>query len=306
MTVGTARREQEIPIVTVNTNDDRQHFPMPGVPSKHFTNLGAGKKWDGWRTKILMYQDWLEAKVHREPDKIVILLDSGDVLFGGCTDDELRSMYDATVSVSGGAPVVMGAELYLWPFTLVLLEKYATRSLQTRREAVQQVLGLDDNSYGRYANVTLCSEFPRSSRCSTPNAYQFLNAGFIMGPVKAIHKVLAGMLDTRDTWSGMSPAWWKAKHNVTDGWDDQGAAAEWMLSHADDVTLDYTGALSIQLSKMKDPLRNKVLFLKDGVVRNRVTGRVQCFVHGNGLSEEDLPQLLKQLGGSEQVDAGII
>jgi len=287
--IGSSLREHEIPIVTIDTHDPRTRFPVPGVGGRYYTNIGVGKTYSGSKTKTMLYKEWLQAKLQHEPDEIVILLDSGDVLFGGCSEEELYSAYKAIVSASGGAPVVMGAGLDLWPYTLNMPQRYSQATTVQRRRAVQQLLGLSDNSYGQHANLTLCSEYWYP--CSWPPVYQYLNAGFTMGPVKAIYKVFAEMLNEPDAVTGG----WLTYISDGDGgfFHDQTAAAEWMLTHVDDITLDYTGALSIQMAKMNNPVSNKMLFMKDGMVHNNVTGLIQCFVHGNGPSEVFLPQLRK-------------
>lgn len=288
---GTPLTEQEIPLVTVNTFDDRRHFPVPGVPGRHFINLGAGKSWGGYTTKINLIQEWLEdVMLPRDPDGIAVLVDSGDVLNGGCTEDELRSRYKSISSASGGASVVFGAELGIWPASLKEPGRY--KNFDSRRKAVQQLLLLSDESYGQYANVTLCQERMHISPCSLPPAYQFLNAGFIMGPAKTLHKVYTGMLQLSVSRIGA-----ELNMSIPDGgWDDQAAAAEYMFSHENDVTLDYTGSLSIELPMFHDPMKYGLLFTKNGKWHNNVTGLVQCFVHGNGPNEEFFPQMLAQLG----------
>lgn len=290
--------QQEIPIIMINTFDHRRHFAVPGVRGMHFTNIGAGKTWGGFKTKVKLVQEWLQPRLVDDPDGLVVVLDS-DVLYGGCSEKELLSRYKAITSASGGASVVMGAELGQWPQSLNEPGRYA--SFQSRRKAVQQAFSLSDDSYGQYANLTLCQERMHLSPCSGPPVYQFLNAGFIMGPAKGIHKMYAGMLELPDSKTGTG-----LKMNFADGgWDDQAAAAEYMFSHADDITLDYTGTLSFELAMFNDPMKEGLLFAKDGKWHNNATGLVQCFVHNNvpdgSYSQRFFPQMLAQFSDVEYI-----
>uniref|UniRef100_A0A7S4PXN8 Uncharacterized protein n=1 Tax=Alexandrium monilatum TaxID=311494 RepID=A0A7S4PXN8_9DINO len=89
--------------------------------------------------------------------------------------------------------------------------------------------------------------------------YRHLNSGWAMGPVGAL----------RDVYSG------------AESYSDQLHATRYMLEHPERVTLDYAAQLVLNMAELK---LSEVLDVDAGVVRNRVTGLVQCFLHGNGPS----------------------
>ena len=69
-----------------------------------------------------------------------------------------------------------------------------------------------------------------------------------MGPVVAVHRTLAAVLaagfnflDSNQSQPG------GAVLNLAKGWHDQGVAAEYLALHTNDVTLDYSGSLVLNM-----------------------------------------------------------
>lgn len=247
-----------VPVVTVETSCKAEEFPVPGAPGRMFTNLGRGERFPDHMTKARLFQRWLQSR--KDPEEIVIFTDARDILFGGCSEAELLERYRAVVAASGGAPVVAGAELGLWPSPSTWpvqlvgrLSRYA--ELAARRHAVQDVLVPGNRSYGDYA---LCAA--ESGPCSTPPEYQYLNSGFYMGPVAAMREVVECM----------------CKESVE---FDQVALMACMLERPEQVTLDYSGSIVLQLHQLKPFSTLKVGW---GRLRNVVTQADQCFVHAQG------------------------
>merc|ERR1719321_2183648 len=54
--------------------------------------------------------EFAQEVAERRPDQLVVFVDSGDVVYGGCDEEELIAAYKATVAASEGASVVFGAE----------------------------------------------------------------------------------------------------------------------------------------------------------------------------------------------------
>jgi hypothetical protein len=104
-----------------------------------------------------------------------------------------------------------------------------------------------------------CTNFEKSKA----NTYQFLNAGFIMGPAQKMFAVLDCMKN------------WKAPVKT---YDDQGSLTACMLLHPEDVTLDYSGLLTLTMGG----LDWSILENGDGGIHNRAFKRIQCFIHFNG------------------------
>mmetsp|Transcript_68346 Transcript_68346/g.189127 ORF Transcript_68346/g.189127 Transcript_68346/m.189127 type:complete len:100 (-) Transcript_68346:82-381(-) len=75
---------------------------------------------------------------------------------------------------------------------------------------------------------------------------------------------------------------------------DQLRATRYMLNNTEEVTLDYGAHLVLNLAEVK---QHSVVEVRDGVLRNKVTGLVQCFIHGNGSGKRMWRDLLLLLHG---------
>jgi len=276
----------EIQVITVETRTTDSSYPVPGVPGAKFTNLGAGQEWHGLFTKPKLFKQWLDN--HPDPNKVIVFADSADVLFGGCSQEQLMDNYRATVAKSGGVPVVMGAELGLDPppsgaYTDI------HKQFGDRRKKVQEIMALEDASYGDAAVCEIkrsdpkrCyvpsqqkvkeGHWPCAGPCSWPPALTFLNSGFIMGPVWAMREVAAGMIEHEEL---------PVDAPFRDNWHDQGAATLYMAANPNKLTLDYTGSIVLNMHQMK---LNESLEIMGGLFINKVTGVPQCFIHANGPS----------------------
>merc|ERR1719401_306840 len=105
--------KEEIEIITVETRSELVKMPVPGVPGKFFLNLGVNQTWNGLFTKPHLFLAWLSAQ--RDTEKLVIFADGADVMYGGCSDEDLLTAYRQTVAASGNVRVLMGAEMGLDP-----------------------------------------------------------------------------------------------------------------------------------------------------------------------------------------------
>lgn len=242
-------------IVTVATNRGAR-YEMPGAPGPPVTyvNVGAGEEWHGMRTKTDTLFRWLQNATLQMPDQLAILADGGDVLFGGCSEDDLIGRYQALIRASGGARVVAGAELTLFPF---FKGQHTVCQYNTRRR-VEMLAALGSKERNPYSLIALASRQPFIPNCAVLPSYQFANGGFLMGPISALREVQAGMAAA---------------------WDEQAGLHKYALEHPDQVVLDYEG--SIVLNSLRW-VRSVLVKEDGGAVRNRVTDTVQCFLHGNG------------------------
>lgn len=247
----TVRDDAHIPIVSVATVETRRNlsfFPVPGASSYEFRNLGVGRQWRSTITKVMLYSAWIRAQVLRDPDSLWILADGADVGFGGCTEDELLDHYINVVTASAGAQVVVGADNFIWPHVLRgQVNKYA--SLHAKRPAVLDAFGLKANLYAPYQEA---------------GTYEYVNSGFLMGPASSLLEVLECMV---------TKGWIHSKH-----FDDQYALTECIFDMPTNITVDFTGSIVVDTMGFHHDL----LYGYGGVVYNRATRRVQCFIHGNG------------------------
>jgi len=254
-----------IAIVTVNTAEDAS-YPMPGAPGKLYINFGVNFTWAGWDGRAKRYADELREYFKHDIHQVVIVADGGDVLFGGCSDLELLSYYHAVVKASNGSKVVFGAQIREYPKIKAPFNHYNDSTLRRRALAVQREFGLDDKPYIRFINKAACND--------SFNPYSVhndrLNAGFVIGPAGLIADMYDGLLALPDEEAMSRPNYW----------NDQMAAANYMFHNADLVTLDYSTAITVQLGGARDV--QDMLEIRDGKLHNTVTGKVQCFVNGNG------------------------
>lgn len=258
--------DQLVHIAVVETRDPRRRLPMRGVPGRMVRNLGVGETYLGHRTKVRLYSEWLSAEAKRDPHRLVILADFGDVLFGGCQEDQLVASYNAIVAASG-ASVVYGAEFGLWPGELAreaVIKQYD--QLDNRKLRIMLSHGLQDGAYDGFYECQV------SGGCWTPLnnslSYRYLNSGWAMGPAGALQEVYSGR---------------------TSIYSDQLRATTYMLNRTEAVTLDYAAGLVLNLAEF---MHHSVLEIDQGLVRNKVTGTVQCFVHGNGSGKKAWLDLL--------------
>lgn len=226
-------------------------------------------------TKAALAASFLEHLVRVDPGEIVILVDAADVLSGGCTEAELLQRYHDLVEAHGpnGPSVVFGAQFRVWPPRALAFNIYPR--LAKRRDAVLSRLGLNRSSFLSTLWEERCKR-DTPDLCLWPRAYDKLNAGFVMGPVGALHRVFSKAL--------LFP------HNETSKFNDQLAHAVYMSEHPEEVTLDYGSFLTATMVYTRGMLQ-----VEDGVVRSKVNGAKQCFAHGNGNSCFEWQRLLRQI-----------
>lgn len=260
----------KIRLATVETRRPEGDFPVPGARGWSFTNLGAGKKWTGMVTKVDLYLAFARKWARRDPSQLLILADGGDVGFGGCDLDELWYSYHAVTGSSGGARVVAGGDNSIWPH---VLRRHAERykPLVADRLAILDAFGLREDSFHPYQEFGL---------------YAYVNSGFIMGPARELESILGCM---RDAGWGVAPG----------KFDDQYALTECMFRHPRKITVDYTGSIVLDMMGFK----HDILHAHRGAIYNRVTGRRQCFVHGNGKSYP--PSALKEMLTNYSLQASV-
>merc|ERR1712113_715148 len=125
-----------------------------------------------------------------------------------------------------------------WPMFLNHAERY--HNFEKRRKAVLLASGQSDFVFSK-------------SRA----AYQYVNSGFLMGPIAALAEVFTGMMMYAD---------------------DQKGLVEYMFAFPKKVTLDYTSGIVISMFQTMP----RFIEYNRSAVFNKVTGTVQCFVHDNG------------------------
>jgi hypothetical protein len=277
-----------IEVLVVDTREASTRVDVPGVEGQSASNVGAGKAWNKWwglqlKTKYLI--DYLTGTENeRNENRMVVLIDGGDVIYGGCSEKDLMEGYNlalrASTTAEGTAPkIVLGAELGSFPKTII--HKYS--GFKSRQHRALSMANISDEAYARFADCRESFYGP----CSEPVSMQFMNSGFYMGPAKDVLSMLHAI------------RWFK---------NDQEGAAHFMFHHPDECTLDYSGDLVLNLhnfKESKDP--HDILNDPDLVVhveeeasgrltvKNRVTGRTSCFLHGNGNGKDTVFNITREI-----------
>jgi len=266
-------------LVTVNTLLSNNTFQMAGYPGMTFANIGVGLTWEGPMTKVQAYCDWLNHQVKSDPDQLVIIADSSDVIYGNCSREEVLERYRLIVAASNGAPVVFGGQFRLFPSRIPhVYDAYNARRPQ--HDFVQRVFEVSDADYAPFENKTACAKDKSWVSCSDPPSLQYLNSGFAMGPAKELQIVFNRIRRH------------KGALNVKHHYDDQKAAHLTLIDRPDLVTVDSSGTLVIDLVHTKPG----IFEVRPSSLWNKVARRAQCFVHGNGDGFDQFLQIVDDIG----------
>lgn len=216
-------------------------------------NPGANWTWEGLITKLKVMTFWLKS---RPPSELVIFVDGGDTLFGGCTEKAFFDAYEFNKKQHNGASIVIGAERGCYkcppPWTC---------------QTVPQVPGwafLDWNSADAGATWG-------TSPLDSAGQMRFLNSGFLVGP--------AG--DLKDLFNQSLARMEEDKAECIElPCSDQYYVYEYFLQNQNIAVLDYasqlvTNGYSLNLEKLFELQDDRSFY-------NRVTRRQECFFHANG------------------------
>jgi len=237
--------------------------------------------WQYQRNKKAALDKWLEWWVRQNADKLVVVHSSGDVLYGGCTENILNYKYAQVLNASSGShTIVMAAEVSPYPEDLGW--KYSVENwTEPRRLGALAALGMPEDWASTYAN---CSD-TKNRRCNDPPKYQFANSGLVMGPAQSILEMMAEIR----TYTGPENRWFN----------------EYFLRNPDKVTLDYAGNIVLSLHNFVKPgttgpveIRNETDNATGAAtfrLFNKQADCCVCFVHGNGNSFDTLKGLAAKL-----------
>uniref|UniRef100_A0A7S4R5A6 Uncharacterized protein n=1 Tax=Alexandrium monilatum TaxID=311494 RepID=A0A7S4R5A6_9DINO len=225
-----------LPVVTVETSRQGR-FALPGAqPQVAVLNVGAGRTWEGPVTKNELFLRWLQEPV-RDPDGLAVLIDGGDLIYGGCGEAALLRAYHAIANAGGGAKVVVSAEMGGYPKNMRSVQEGPGPSGQM--DKVLAAFGLRRDWTTPYVD---CSRDIDAGPCSNHRVYRYLNYGFLMGPVGELRKLVSFVL--------------------AQGGTDQGQAARYCFNHSEVCTLDYGGLLSLSLHNFKRSMDEGPLALR--------------------------------------------
>lgn len=257
--------EVSLSAYTCETRLPRTSWSLQGSPGLRVENLGLGRRWLGYRSKISAYLEKVRERAEAaRPGEIMVLADGGDMAWGGCTHEQLLARYHAVVVASKGATVVVGAENCIWPDGAPTNRSIATG----RRSDILRAFRLTKDELGTRPRGSSGDSGHR--RVKMLDRALHPNSGFLMGPPVELMQVLSCVKE-----HGIVPE----KGEL----DDQyGLAMCTFFVMPERITMDYTGSIVLNLVQMSPDILSQES--SKGVVRNEVIGAAQCFVHGNGRS----------------------
>jgi len=224
-----------------------------------------------WQS-IMAELDW---RATRGASKPYVLVSSGDTLYGGCSEEELKLKYDAIIAAAGGTQtIVMGAEVS--PFPLDLGWTYSLSDvLEKRRIDMLKDLAIPADWATKYAN---CTDGP----CGDSMKYQYASGSFIMGPTKDLIEMMKDF--------PMYTSWSNRYFN------------EYYLKNLDKVALDYGGMLTVTLHNMNadgtpiQPLLSAGTTPK-ALLMQKALGQPVCFVQGTGNGFAKVKEMAESIVG---------
>lgn len=242
---------------------------MPGSTWRTILNFGVGQAWEGFRTKPRLYLAALQGLAKTDPHRIAIMTDT-DMLDGGCTDHELMDRYRKIVDASDGASVIVSGDINQYPSIPNGIAKF-NETFGDRRAKVMRAFGLHADAVDAYKE-------PKKA-----TTYEFVNSGFLMGPIGELAEITRCMLDMGlDEKCLAHPSCPREQKGSGEEccFDDQLGLTRCALRHPDKVTIDFPGSIVLSTFAMKVMFRVEL-----GRIVNRITKSTQCFVHANGEDE---------------------
>eukprot|EP00401_Gymnodinium_catenatum_P018960 CAMPEP_0117491660 /NCGR_PEP_ID=MMETSP0784-20121206/18182_1 /TAXON_ID=39447 /ORGANISM="" /LENGTH=270 /DNA_ID=CAMNT_0005286459 /DNA_START=328 /DNA_END=1139 /DNA_ORIENTATION=- len=206
-------------------------------------NCGAGVPFQGWKTRLTGFQQFLATL---NDTQIVVLLDGGDVMYAGCDMGFFRRRYEELCALLN-TKIIFSAEANCWPD-----EAFPFCRLPRIHDERALVLPQLSN-----IKPEMLDSMTRGGR-----RYQHLNFGFQMGRAK----------DLRVLYQRMNEV------SVSVPNDDQYWAWHVWREHPWLVGLDYTSALATSLAFVE----LSTFTFKGGQWQNYLTKEPVCFFHGNG------------------------
>lgn len=270
-----------IHVVTVDTRSNAtHHMAGPAGWDRYILNVGAGKKWVDFKTKMMIMRDWLETRPV-DPSDILVFVD-GDVMFGGCSPEEFQNRFKRILSTTG-ADIIFGAETQCNDYNGDCSKDYPAKYYDTvltefalSKKQMQQCTKDTDE------RVRQCDLHVSPKQCIGHHELKFLNSGLYAG-----HAV--NMLHFLRTWLLVMDAGWHNKTKVKLGQYDQAGATLLLEQYPDTVTLDYGTMLfsnlyGLQFQNNPDLGYNELYTYKSGekIWFNNVINRTMCFIHPNG------------------------
>lgn len=280
-----------ISVVTVETragNPMRLPGRLSGNSSNStVTNVGAGEPWKFYRTKNGLMLKWIDDAMKKDPEAMAIMIDGGDMIFGGCDETFIWDKYRQILRASGGGPnmtLVMSAETACFPWDMGWRFRENAFWEQRRSAVDSQVENLTDDWVLPW---TPCGDH-KIAPCDgkAKRAYRYPNWGFVMGPVKDLKPLFT----------------WVYNDGGKKGELDQLRAQWWTLSNPDRITLDYTGSLVLSIHQMaygrpdnQAPIQIVRNEKGQPEIRNKILGQPCCFAHGNGDGEGLINRMIVEM-----------
>lgn len=235
-------------------------------------------RWHGLATKVEIVNEWLKTQPE---DDVIVFVDS-DTFWGGCSKEQFLRDFEEITSASG-ANLVAGAEIGC---VQALHTRYGFHcQRQGSNASYPEVADWAKTKYSLNADTFVgfadkeCTTYEKGA-CESPPSARFLNSGFIAGKVKHLLKAYDFVMKSMPT----HPKFYRQFNDMYafNHYFYEGLMAK---EGKPELTLDYGTRLVANLHGFQNGTK-PLVELKDGVVKNMLTGETQCFIHGNGKSKE--------------------
>eukprot|EP00465_Bigelowiella_longifila_P009346 CAMPEP_0185260870 /NCGR_PEP_ID=MMETSP1359-20130426/9400_1 /TAXON_ID=552665 /ORGANISM="Bigelowiella longifila, Strain CCMP242" /LENGTH=349 /DNA_ID=CAMNT_0027847309 /DNA_START=32 /DNA_END=1081 /DNA_ORIENTATION=- len=272
--------QEEILIITAETRDLSETLLQKSAPGR-FTRLGKGHKWGGFKDKVHVVQDFLNDEVAKNPNKLIIFIDS-DVFFAkSCPAEQILEEYNF-IKRTTGARIVFGAELnchenYERENEIPKIPKWALDSKPQLNPKLNAVQNFTDRPYPQ----TL--DFSRYGMHG--DGLKYLNSGNFIGPAIALKEMVDEIgenfyaMMSRENKDKLKK--FQKEHVMKPG--DQYYYWHYFLDHKDKVTLDYRGRM-FQVMSFYDI--RKTFNFRGKNLYNKFLQEDVCFAHFPGHSKE--------------------
>eukprot|EP00933_Yihiella_yeosuensis_P004903 TRINITY_DN10930_c0_g2_i1.p1 TRINITY_DN10930_c0_g2~~TRINITY_DN10930_c0_g2_i1.p1 ORF type:complete len:317 (-),score=58.32 TRINITY_DN10930_c0_g2_i1:225-1175(-) len=243
----------EAKVVFITYHTSGTPFIASNFPEK-ITNVGAGKTFTGWKSRVETYQQYFNNTGNKlQDDDLAVVLDGGDVAWGGCSKHNFEERF---IGLTAGSKtkILFGGEMNCYQNDCANVP------------APPAKFNANWPAYGSCCGG--CS-------CTNPISLRYLNAGFYAGRVK----------DVRNMLNEIIPKFSEYTHGTN---DDQNGYATYWLKNKDTMSIDYSTKLVVNLQLTNS---NLITLNKEGKLYNNLFKEVTCFMHGAGIGKPQVRAL---------------
>eukprot|EP00927_Polykrikos_kofoidii_P078679 TRINITY_DN75488_c0_g1_i1.p1 TRINITY_DN75488_c0_g1~~TRINITY_DN75488_c0_g1_i1.p1 ORF type:complete len:755 (+),score=81.06 TRINITY_DN75488_c0_g1_i1:75-2339(+) len=255
--------------LTVVTREAERDFLLRDAVGASYpgclVNVGQGRRFRGWMSRIEMLRDYLELSVqgNASPDRLVVVMDGTDFVWGGCSQEDFLARY-ADIANRSKRAVVFGAELACQDRVDCSVAPQVPGWAQTMTK-------IPDLPGGFWRERTQCFA-TGGDWCDIEPAMRHLNSGFMVGPAAALKDLFSMALDDF----------------TVVGQRDQGVFVK-LFDTQEVITLDYGSSLVLNI----DGVRMDQVNIRGSDIFGPLSASAPlCFLHAQGGAKRHLHKFI--------------